>query len=477
METRLDSSAIRSPGLLRSGDISEQGSSKMILEGNLLSATATAQIEKNLASLGFFVPSGKRIKNGKIRTIPFNRFLDGRRISAEVIIIPSTRHGLPVTSDQDKYFALQRIITDLRRRHGTIQNPIGFRSAELLGILGRHSRSGRHYQRIREWLDLMAETTIVSDGAIYLAGSKTWASGRVRVFDRTVVPGQELGSGTRAAQNYVWLSGWQLENINHNHLLGLDLDSYLRLTNHVARALTPLLNVWLYASRSRDYFEKRYDELCRLLNLRCYRHASKIIEKLAAPLDELLGCGYLAGWSLETRRGGKGYKLRLHHGEAVPPKQRKHPSRRVQVQSPPTEGRSLELSNTVKPSGPDPALIEEMRKRGIPSDRARQLLSNLAGDRLVMDQLEWGDHLIRSSSGPKISNPVGFYIYLVKENITPPETFETSRIRRLREKAETARVKQLDEREQNARSPIKITVAKLLTPISPLTFPKTSIGT
>ena len=301
----------------------------MILEGNLLSATATAQIEKNLASLGFFVPSGKRIKNGKIRTIPFNRFLDGRRISAEVIIIPSTRHGLPVISDQDKYLALQKIITDLRRRHGTLENPIGFRSAELLAILGRQRRSGRHYQRIREWLDVMAETTIVSEGAIYLAGSKTWASGRVRVFDRAVTPGQELASGNRAAKNYVWLSGWQLENINHNHLLGLDLDSYLRLTNHVARALAPLLHVWLYASRSRDHFEKRYDELCRLLSLRCYDHASKIIEKLAPSLDELVGCGYLAGWSLQTRSGGKGYKLRLNHGDAVRQNERQHPTGRV----------------------------------------------------------------------------------------------------------------------------------------------------
>src|SRR5262245_29278498 len=139
----------------------------MPFEGNLLPSVATVQIEKNLTSLGFFVPSGKRIKNGKIRSISFNRFLDGRKIRAEVIIIPSTRHGLPVTSDQDKYFALQKIITDLRRRHGILQNPIGFRSSELLDLLGRHSRSGRHYQRIREWLDLMAETTIVSDGAIY----------------------------------------------------------------------------------------------------------------------------------------------------------------------------------------------------------------------------------------------------------------------------------------------------------------------
>src|SRR5262245_24792055 len=133
METRLDFSVIRLPSShLESGAL-VQRSSTMTFEDNLLPSPAPVQIEKNLASLGFFVPSGKRIKNGKIRTIPFNRFLDGRKIRAEVIIIPSTRHGLPVTSDQDKYFALQKIITDLRKRHATLQNPIGFRSAEILG--------------------------------------------------------------------------------------------------------------------------------------------------------------------------------------------------------------------------------------------------------------------------------------------------------------------------------------------------------
>ena len=80
----------------------------MTFEGNLLPASATTQIEKNLVSLGFFVPSGKRIKNCTSRTIAFTRFLDGRKIRTKVVIIPSTRHGLPVTSDQDKYLALKK---------------------------------------------------------------------------------------------------------------------------------------------------------------------------------------------------------------------------------------------------------------------------------------------------------------------------------------------------------------------------------
>jgi hypothetical protein len=64
-----------------------------------------------------------------------------------------------------------------------------------------------------------------------------------------------------ADKNYVWLSTWQLENINSNYLLPIDLDTYRKLRNQIAKILVPLLQVWLYASRAEGRFEKRYPEL------------------------------------------------------------------------------------------------------------------------------------------------------------------------------------------------------------------------
>jgi hypothetical protein len=41
-----------------------------------------------------------------------------------------------------------------------------------------------------------------------------------------------MPDGTTADRNYIWLSDWQLENINHNHLLPIDLETYRQLQNH-----------------------------------------------------------------------------------------------------------------------------------------------------------------------------------------------------------------------------------------------------
>ena len=70
--------------------------------------------------------------------------------------------------------------------------------------------------------------------------------------------------------------------------------------NHIAKALVPLLQIWLYATRDEGVFEKRYDELCQILNIRQWTYPSKIKEKLGPSLDELKQFGYLS--RLENRK-------------------------------------------------------------------------------------------------------------------------------------------------------------------------------
>src|SRR5207302_361525 len=81
---------------------------------------------------------------------------------------------------------------------------------------------GKNYKDICEWLDVMTATTIVSDGVVYIAGQKRFARDRFHVFDRAVSVGKELPDGSIADANYVWLSEWQLENINQNYLIPID---------------------------------------------------------------------------------------------------------------------------------------------------------------------------------------------------------------------------------------------------------------
>src|SRR5215472_17589419 len=81
------------------------------------------EVEKNIIALGFFTPSSSRILTDKKKTISTVRYINGEKLETLAAILPSAYYGLPVTADQDKYFALQKIIQNYRRKTGTIPDP------------------------------------------------------------------------------------------------------------------------------------------------------------------------------------------------------------------------------------------------------------------------------------------------------------------------------------------------------------------
>ena len=208
-----------------------------------------------------------------------------------------------------------KIISDSRKQQAEVKNPVGFTSAELLRILGLRVTAGKNYEEVQEWGKRMTLTGIISEGVVYFAGKRTWASDTFHVFERFVSVGKEMPDGSVADRNYLWLSAWQLENINHNHLLPIDFETYRKLKSHIAKALVPLLQIWLYASRATGCFEKRYEDLCQILNLQQYVQLSRIKKKLAPALDELQAHGYLDHWQLEETVQRNDYKIIFHHGE------------------------------------------------------------------------------------------------------------------------------------------------------------------
>jgi hypothetical protein len=71
-------------------------------------------------------------------------------------------------------------------------------------------------------------------------------------------------------------------------------------------------------------------------------------------------------------------------------------------------------------------LVQEMTQRGIAPPQARRLAANLRPGQRALDQLKWGDELVARSRTP-IQNPPGFYSYLIRENVAPPEGFPSVR--------------------------------------------------
>lgn len=89
----------------------------------------------------------------------------------------------------------------------------------------------------------------------------------------------------------------------------MDFEEYKKLKNAIAKALVPLLQIWLYATRDKGVFEKRYDEICQLLNITRYPNASLVAQKFGPSLDELKRHGYLSEWRIVKTSDNTGFKI------------------------------------------------------------------------------------------------------------------------------------------------------------------------
>lgn len=374
------------------------------------------RVEKSLHSLGFFASTSNRANSRTVAQI-FRR-PDGQRVHAKAVIegIPSL--GLPTTADRDKYMAFMKFVLDRREIHGHVTNPIRFTGADMIKLL-RLRKGGFHYDEINDWCKRMVATTIMSEASIFLADRRQYATDTFHVFDRVVLVGEELSDGTRSDFYQVYLSEWQLTNLNQGYVLPLDFNAYLCLNRDIAKALFGHLSVWFYASRGQAV-EKKYQDLCQLLNIRAYPHLSKARSVLEPSLIELTEIGYLSSWDLIRTARGADFKLEMAPGK-----------------------RLLSLPNFASVVNPDaralleagmPGWVRELLARGVVERKARQLALDIPDDQPVLDQIEYADYLIQQDrrGRGKISNPAGFYIWAIENNLSVPANFETSRARRER---------------------------------------------
>lgn len=378
------------------------------------------RVEKSLHSLGFFASTANREISRTI--VQIFRRPDGQKIQAKAVIegIPSL--GLPTTADRDKYMAFMKIALDQREFEGQLTNPIRFSGADMIKLL-RLRKGGFHYDEINDWCKRMVATTIMSEASIFLADRRQYATDTFHVFDRVVLVGEELHDGTRSEFYQVYLSHWQLTNLNQGYLLPLDFNAYLKLKRDIAKALFGHLSVWFYASRGQT-IEKKYPDLCQILNIRAYPHLSKARSVLEPSLQELTDIGYLSSWELVRSARGADFKLTLSPG-----------SRLLCL---PNFSAVVNAEARAALEARLPSWVGELAQKGVAERKARQLALDIADEQPVSDQIEYAEYLIsqdRRSRG-KISNPAGFLIWAIESNLSVPVDFETSRKKEIRQAQE-----------------------------------------
>lgn len=382
------------------------------------------RIEKNLNTLGFFSPTASTGKRANQKVLTFTRDLPGGIKTEARATIMATSQGLPNTADLDKYLAFQLIVSELKKRQGTLTNPIGFTTYQLLRVLGLKP-TGKRYAEVDQWLDRMAGTLIKSEGAVYLAKKKRYVKDRFHVFEKVYTVGEELPDGRRAEQNYVFLSDWQLENLNDGYVLPITLEHYQLLRSDIAKNLVPLLYIWFYASRRP--FQKRYRELCEHLNVKVWPQFSRAKEQFAPALTELKTIGFLADWELCRTVDGSDFKVIFTAGAIF----------REDL----TRERLRQRDDTAVLDAAFGSLVEKLMGRGVTEKAARRLLFGVGPDFCVEDAIEWIDCII-ARDPRKFENPAGMYVSIIRDGIMPPPAFLSSRRRKELNKSDQQRQQQ-----------------------------------
>jgi len=407
--------------------------------------------ERNLETLGFFSPSSKRSRESKKKVISFTKTVDGNKVKAATTIFPSAEFGLPNTADLDKYRAFQKILSDEIAKEGEVPKYITLTSADLVRIMGR-SKEGKLYKEIEDWLMRMALTGIRSEGTVWLAKKKVWAKDLFHIFERVVVYGQEMEDGSIADCHHVWLSDWQVENINAFYLLTLDYDLHKRLTRPIAKSLLSMLQIGFYASG--HIYTKRYDDLCKFFGIAKYNALSRIKEQLDPSNEELKRWGFISEYEYSKTADGKTYNITWQAGERFYRVQKIVERKRRKAISGPQQ---LEFQVSEKPrklklpplDDKGERLVKELEDRGLTSSAARTLASQY-DEKRIKEKVEIFDYLTEKDDSRVNRNPAGWLRRAIEEDYQPPGEYH-SHLEREARKCEEERMmaqKQAEEEER-----------------------------
>ena len=252
--------------------------------------------EQNLEALGYFSARYCRPPMDGTQLSKLITISDNRRIE----IVPSAKYGLPNAEDLDFYRAFLKICDERAewvkdeegKSHSQLPSPVGFSSRELIAKSGRH-KNDRNIIAVRNWMKRLNVTVI--HGELFNARTKSFDVhiGLEPLFKKFVSVGDRLPNGQLAAQNYVWLADWFLNNYYFFYTRRVDLSFHNRLNHAISKTLYPLLDNGWFASNGAPY-TKSYKDLCAVLDIKDHKQLSRVCHQLDASNDELVRQQFVA---------------------------------------------------------------------------------------------------------------------------------------------------------------------------------------
>lgn len=255
--------------------------------------------EVTLETIGFFTPSSKRLKK-KVKTLTFAfRNPAGEGETTTVEIIPNVKVGLPITIDLDYYRAFQKVLFEFLQAGGDLDGPIPFSTRQLIQYAGK-SYGSHQRANVRTWLERMVGTTISC--RVYNHKTRSYVTLDGPPFSQVMTKGDDLGNGEMVETSAVWLAPYYKKTFAAGYIRPVDLELHNSLQTYTAKHLYPMLETGFHASGDKGY-SKSYSDLCEDLELKRYKHRSRVAEQLDPSFRELREREYVESWSYrESKR-------------------------------------------------------------------------------------------------------------------------------------------------------------------------------
>jgi hypothetical protein len=265
-----------------------------------------------------------------------------------------------------------------------------------------------------------------------------------------VFTGEKLPDGRQADAVYITLNQPYWEVVNSAPVRPLNYD-YLKELTPAAQRFYEVVSFRIFAALKNNRPQARllYSDYCTFSAQKRYsdhEHFRVQMYKIHKPHFD---SGYLKSVSIDPATDGEGQpdwmmlyspgpKARAEFSSFAPKQKWPEAIEPAPPALPGLEEKARGVENKEgQGSEVDETLLQALIDRGIAEGRARKLLDHVSKEQHVVDQLEWADSVIRAAKSGTFRNPPGFYFSLIRDNLRPPDTFESSRKRNLNE--ETAR--------------------------------------
>ena len=334
-------------------------------------------------------------------------------MTRRVTVAASEKYGLPTAKDDEVLLALVQLTAARKFDSPTVP----FTRYQLLKELGWPD-SSPNYKRLEMSLNRWLGVTLYYDRAWWSKEDQCWINLKfhileeVELLDRAVREKRVRESGgdkSRGSSRFTW-NERVFRSFQAGNLKQLDMGIIRALKRPTAKRMYRYLSKHFYR-RSTIKMRLQHFAYEHIGVPRTY-HAGEIKRFLHTSIRELEQVGFVQPLPKEERFTKEDGQWYVTFRSAKPKSQASAPATSADT---------------------DSRLVKQLMDRGVGKPQAIQLATNYEPS-VIQGQIEYLDHLIKTSDRRVSRNPAGYLYKAITESYAIPKTFETSATRAKREK-------------------------------------------